>query len=209
MGPPGAPKFAFPCPTGADSPRSAQRRFALVDLPSFARSGNHCVRFLGRRYRAIPTVVCVCRDRASHPSLDPLQRHDAPERCLKPQQLRETVGYEDRYQFLIYDRDGIFASHIDESIRALGIRVLKSAPRCPDPPATTKVLPEPSSRHRRGESYAVPAASVLGWLHHEYFADACRPIGFADYSSERPCRNAHCGQGVRSGGWTRSVETLT
>jgi transposase InsO family protein len=47
------------------------------------------------------------------------------------QQLRETVGYEDRYQLLIHDRDGIFASHLDESIRALGIRVLKSAPHRP------------------------------------------------------------------------------
>jgi transposase InsO family protein len=138
------------------------------------------------------------------------------------QQLRETVGYEDRYQSLIHDRDGIFASHLDESIRALGIRVLKSAPHSPkmnaicervigtirrecldwliplseshlrfilkswighyngershmslgpgvpDPPAITKVIPEPSSRHRRGESYAVRAKSVLGGLHHEY-----------------------------------------
>lgn len=28
-------------------------------------------------------------------------------------------------------RDSIFASHLDESIRKLGIRVLKSPPRCP------------------------------------------------------------------------------
>jgi hypothetical protein len=41
-------------------------------------------------------------------------------------------------------------------------------PGVPDPPTTTTVLPEPSSRHRRGESYAVRAASVLGGLHHEY-----------------------------------------
>jgi len=47
------------------------------------------------------------------------------------QQLRETVGYQDRYEFLIHDRDCIFASHLDESIRRLGIRVLKSPPRCP------------------------------------------------------------------------------
>ena len=47
------------------------------------------------------------------------------------QQLRETVGYEDRYKFLIHDRDNIFASQLDESIRALGIRVLKSAPHSP------------------------------------------------------------------------------
>jgi hypothetical protein len=41
-------------------------------------------------------------------------------------------------------------------------------PGVPDPPATTKAIPETSSRHRRGESYAVRAASVLGGLHHEY-----------------------------------------
>jgi putative transposase len=32
------------------------------------------------------------------------------------QQLREAVGCEDRYEFLIHDRDGIFANHLDESI---------------------------------------------------------------------------------------------
>jgi putative transposase len=138
------------------------------------------------------------------------------------QQLREVVGYEDRYQFLIHDRDSIFASQLDESIRALGVRVLKSAPHSPkmnaicervigtirrecldwliplseshlrfilkswidhynggrphmalgpgvpDPPDITKAIPEPSSRHRRGDSYAVRGAAVLGGLHHEY-----------------------------------------
>jgi putative transposase len=138
------------------------------------------------------------------------------------QQLREAVGYDDGYKFLIHDRDSIFASQLDESIQALGIRVVKSTPHSPkmnaicervigtirrecldwliplseshlrfilkswiahynggrphmalgpgipDPPATTKATPEPSSRHRRGESYAVRAASVLGGLHHEY-----------------------------------------
>jgi putative transposase len=47
------------------------------------------------------------------------------------QQLREAVGYEDRYKFLVHDRDSVFASQLDESIRALGIRVLKSAPHSP------------------------------------------------------------------------------
>jgi len=44
------------------------------------------------------------------------------------QQLRETVGYEDRYEFLLHDRDSIFANHLDESIGRLGVRVLKSPP---------------------------------------------------------------------------------
>lgn len=47
------------------------------------------------------------------------------------QQLRNTVGCEERYKFLLHDRDAIFASHLDESIQALGIKVLKSAPRSP------------------------------------------------------------------------------
>jgi putative transposase len=41
-------------------------------------------------------------------------------------------------------------------------------PGVPDPPVNAKVVPKPSSRHRRGESYAVRAESVLRGLHHEY-----------------------------------------
>ena len=132
------------------------------------------------------------------------------------QQLREVVGYEEQHQFLIDDRDSIFASHLGESIQALGVRVLKSAPHNPkmnavcervsgtirreclnwliplseshlrfilkswighynggrphivlgpglaNPPAITKAIRESSSRHHRGEPYAIRAESVLG-----------------------------------------------
>jgi len=47
------------------------------------------------------------------------------------QQLREVVGYEDCFRYLIHDRDSIFAKHLDDSIKALGLTVLKSPPRCP------------------------------------------------------------------------------
>ena len=47
------------------------------------------------------------------------------------QQLREALGYEDRYRYLIHDRDGIFAKSLDESIGRLGLRVLKSPLRSP------------------------------------------------------------------------------
>jgi transposase InsO family protein len=141
------------------------------------------------------------------------------------QQLREAVGYEDRYEYLIHDRDSIFSCDLDVSVSNLGLRVLKTPPRCPkansicervigtirrecldwliplseshlrfmlkswiahynggrahmslgpgipDAPAITKLLPESSSRHRRGESYAVRSASVLGGLHHEYWLE--------------------------------------
>ena len=32
------------------------------------------------------------------------------------QQLREAVGFEERYQYLLHDRDSIFAKHLDESM---------------------------------------------------------------------------------------------
>jgi putative transposase len=41
-------------------------------------------------------------------------------------QLRAVVGEESRHQYLIHDRDRIFAKHLDDSIRALSIEVLRS-----------------------------------------------------------------------------------
>ena len=42
------------------------------------------------------------------------------------QQLREVVGDNDGHRYLIHDRDRIFAKHLDDSIRALGVEVLRS-----------------------------------------------------------------------------------
>jgi putative transposase len=42
------------------------------------------------------------------------------------QQLREAVGYEECYRYLIHDRDTIFAKSLDQSIARLGMTVLKS-----------------------------------------------------------------------------------
>jgi transposase InsO family protein len=42
------------------------------------------------------------------------------------QQLREVVGDTDDHLYLIHDRDRIFARHLDDSIRALGVEVLRS-----------------------------------------------------------------------------------
>ena len=47
------------------------------------------------------------------------------------QQLRELVGFDHAHRYLIHDRDSIFARHLDDSIRALGLNVLKSPPHCP------------------------------------------------------------------------------
>ena len=42
------------------------------------------------------------------------------------QQLRAVVGEEGGHQYLIHDRDKIFAKHLDGSVRALGLEVLRS-----------------------------------------------------------------------------------
>ena len=42
------------------------------------------------------------------------------------QQLREVVGTGGGHRYLIHDRDRIFAKHLDDSIRALGVKVLRS-----------------------------------------------------------------------------------
>jgi putative transposase len=47
------------------------------------------------------------------------------------QQLREALGYENRYRYVIHDRDSIFSADLDESVCRLGLRVLKSPPRSP------------------------------------------------------------------------------
>jgi len=47
------------------------------------------------------------------------------------QQLRETAGLEGRYEYLLHDRDSIFAAHLDESITRLAVKVVRTPPRSP------------------------------------------------------------------------------
>jgi putative transposase len=41
-------------------------------------------------------------------------------------QLREVIGDAESHKYLIHDRDSIFAPHLDVSIRAPGVEVLRS-----------------------------------------------------------------------------------
>jgi putative transposase len=47
------------------------------------------------------------------------------------QQLREAIPAGHRYHFFIHDRDRIFSQQLDQHIRHLGLRVLKTPPRAP------------------------------------------------------------------------------
>ncbi len=71
------------------------------------------------RHPSIPTEA-VDPSRESHPSAD-----------WTLQQFRDVIGYEETHRYLIHDRDSLFARPLDESIKALGLSVLKSPLRCP------------------------------------------------------------------------------
>jgi transposase InsO family protein len=47
------------------------------------------------------------------------------------QQLREAIPSDHDYRFLIHDRDSIFSKQLDQRMRNLGLRVLKTPPRVP------------------------------------------------------------------------------
>jgi transposase InsO family protein len=47
------------------------------------------------------------------------------------QQLREAIPADHTYQFLIHDRDSIFSQQLDQGMRHLGLRVLKTPVRTP------------------------------------------------------------------------------
>ena len=47
------------------------------------------------------------------------------------QQLREAIPSDHRYRFCIHDRDSIFSRQLDQHIRHLGLRVLKTPPQTP------------------------------------------------------------------------------
>jgi transposase InsO family protein len=204
------------------------RGLALVDLPAPARPRNHSVRFphrLTATFRLLYVFV-VSEHRSRRLIHCNITAH--PSAIWTLQQLREAIGFQDQYEYLLHDRDSIFAKHLDESIVKLGVKVLKSPPRSPtanaicervigtirrecldwliplseshlrsilkswiphynagrphmalgpgipDPPPAYRDQSRPNSSHRRGESYAVGAKSILGGLHREYFlAPAC------------------------------------
>jgi hypothetical protein len=53
------------------------------------------------------------------------------------QQLREVIGFEDHFRYLIHDRDSTFAKSLDNSIEGLGLKIVKSPP-APSLPRCTK-----------------------------------------------------------------------
>jgi len=76
----------------------------------------------------IPASLRVRGHRARQPPTRARRRDGAPSAEWTLQQLREVIGFDQARRYLIHDRDRIFASSLDESIRNLGMTVLKSPP---------------------------------------------------------------------------------
>jgi putative transposase len=47
------------------------------------------------------------------------------------QQLRQALGFDARYGYLLHDRDSIFSRELDAAVGGFGLRILKTPPRCP------------------------------------------------------------------------------
>jgi transposase InsO family protein len=47
------------------------------------------------------------------------------------QQLRQALGFDTHYGYLLHDRDSIFSRELDAAVGGLGLRILKTPPRCP------------------------------------------------------------------------------
>jgi putative transposase len=128
-------------------------------------------------------------------------------------QLREVVGLEERHQYLLHDRDGIFAKHLDESVTRLGVSVLKSPPQCPKANAICERVI--GTIRRECLDWLIPLSeshlrSILGlWIRH-YNAGRPHmalgpgvpdpPTGYCDYhksKSRHRCEESY-GVGAKS-----------
>ena len=56
---------------------------------------------------------------------------DHPSAAWTLQELREAIDEKDEYRYLLHDRDTIYAKHLDTSIRAFGVKGVKTAPQSP------------------------------------------------------------------------------
>ena len=111
----------------AGVPRGDQRRSTF--LRNHAEGIVACDFFVSITATFQLLYVFAVMEHASRRIIDiNVTRH--PTAAWTTQQLREAVDT-DAHQYLLRDRDSIFSEQLDESIRRIGVQVLKSPPRSP------------------------------------------------------------------------------
>jgi hypothetical protein len=116
--------------TGATRP--PENLFAeLEDVCPQSRPVHRRLRFPGRGDRSVSNSLCVPRDGSRDTAHRALQSHRASTAAWTLQQLREAIPSDHSYRFLIRDRDSIFSAEVDQQLKALGLRVLRTPARAP------------------------------------------------------------------------------
>jgi transposase InsO family protein len=83
------------------------------------------------------------------------------------QQLREAIPADHGYRFLLHNRDSIFSPPLDQSIRHLGLKVLKTPPQCLQANALYERLI--GTLRRECCAFLIPlTAHHLRWILHEW-----------------------------------------
>jgi transposase InsO family protein len=86
------------------------------------------------------------------------------------QQFREALPWEHDYRYLIHDRDSIFSAALDESLRDLGLEILRTPPRSPKANAICERLI--GTARRECVDHMIPLSErhlrriLLEWIEH-------------------------------------------
>jgi len=122
------------------------------------------------------------------------------------QQLREAVGFETRYTHLRHDRDSIFAKPLDDSVKRLGITVVKSPPHCP---TANSICERRASAHGIGSGCSGSSAH-LSQLSTAQFPPSPRGIirGPSQFYSRRAASRIFSRARLRLTGYLRTTGLL-
>ena len=113
------------------------RRPALVDIPEESGLCHPRRRLLRRRLGDVRMLYVFVIIEHGTRRLAHVNVTARPSASWTLQQLREVIGDAESHKYLIHDRDAIFAKHLDDSIRALGVEVLRSPVGSPKAKAWT------------------------------------------------------------------------
>src|SRR5215468_11199440 len=104
---------------------------ALDDFRAQSHEGHHRRRFLCRCDSNIPVDLRVRDHGTRHGRILHFNVTQHPTAEWTLQQLRECVSGDEGYRFVIHDRDRIYSQDLDQSLKSLGLTVLKTPYKSP------------------------------------------------------------------------------
>ena len=117
---------SFPPDTTGMEPRIRERNVCPQSCP-----GHHRVRLLRRRHGNLSPALCLCRHGTRDPPRSAYQGDGTSHGALDAAAAGEAMPADHRYHLLLHDHDSIFSQRLDQSLRNLGLRVVKTPPQSP------------------------------------------------------------------------------